>query len=219
MSKTDDAKTWGMTHAERATVADVLATLTPEQWAAQSWCGQWTVRQTAAHIVTGAEQTVARFTKGMVANGFRFNTMMDRNAKRLGTRPPDELIDRLRARVSTTNGPPAPPLTMLGEIVVHGHDICRALGVAYDTDPVALLACLDMYKVASFPLGTKKRIEGLRLRATDIDWAHGQGPEVSGPAIPLMMAMTGRRGGLDGLSGDGLETLRRRMTSRAGAAA
>ena len=212
MSKTDDAQTWKMIHAERATIADILATLTPDQWAAPSWCGGWSVRETAGHMVVGAEQTKGRFMKRMAANAFRFNTMMDRDARSTGARPTAELVDRLRARVGTTNGPPAPAMTMLGEIVVHGQDVCQPLGVVSDTKPEAIAACLDMYKVASFPLGTKKRIAGLRLSAPDIGWSHGDGPEVSGPALALLVAITGRAGGLDALGGDGLPTLRGRMT-------
>jgi uncharacterized protein (TIGR03083 family) len=102
---------------------------------------------------------------------------------------------------------------MLGEIVVHSDDIRRPLGLDSNTSRDALVACLDMYKTASFPVGTKKRIEGLRLVATDVDWSHGTGPEVTGPAMPMLMAMTGRTPGLDGLVGEGLATLRRRMTS------
>jgi uncharacterized protein (TIGR03083 family) len=211
----DDATTWKLIHKERAAMADTLAGLTPDQWAQPSLCGGWTVRQTAAHIVTGAEQTTGKFLGHMAANGFRFNKMMDVDARKLGTRPPDEIISRLRARVTTTNRPPAPALTMLGEIVVHSDDIRRPLGLASDVEGDALIACLEMYKNASFPMGTKKRIEGLRLVATDVDWSHGAGPEVSGEAMPLVMAMTGRAAGLTGLAGEGLPTLRGRMLATA----
>lgn len=212
MPDMDDASAWRLIHAERAAVADVLATLTPTQWATPSLCGGWSVQQTAGHIVRGAEQTKANFMKRMAANAFRFNTMMDRDARSAGARPPSELVDRLRARTTTTNRPPAPVMTMLGEIVVHGQDMCQPLGLATGTDPEAVVACLEMYKNASFPVGTKKRIDGVRLRATDVDWSHGSGPEVSGPGLSLLLAMTGRAPGLDSLSGDGLSTLRSRMT-------
>jgi uncharacterized protein (TIGR03083 family) len=200
-------------HQERAATANMLASLTPVQWSQPSLCGTWTVRETAAHIVLGAEQTTRHFLAGMVSNGFRFNTMMDRDARRLGGRPSDELISRLRARVTTTNHPPgAPVMTMLGEVVVHSDDIRRPLGLPANTAPDVLIACLDMYKTATFPFGTKKRIDGLRLVATDVDWAHGTGPEVTGPAMSLVMTMTGRTAALDDLSGEGLATLRTRMS-------
>ena len=52
----------------------------------------------------------------MVVNGFRFNTMMDREAHRLGALAPADIIERLEARTTTTNRPPAPVVTMLGEL-------------------------------------------------------------------------------------------------------
>lgn len=208
----DDAKAWQLIHKERAAMADTLATLNQNQWKQQSLCGGWTVRETAAHIVLGAEQTTGRFLRRMAANGFRFNTMMDRDARRAAARPPDELISRLRARVTTTNHPPgAPVLTMLGEVVVHSDDIRRPLDLRGDVSDEAIVACLEMYKNAGFPFRTKKRIDGLRLVATDVGWSHGSGPEVTGPGLPMVMAMTGRSAGLDGLGGEGLATLRSRM--------
>jgi len=123
----DDTATWKLIHKERAATADTLTTFTAEQWATPSLCGGWSIRETAAHIVLGAEQTTPHFLGRMAANGFRFNTMMDRDARRTGVLAPDELIARLRARVSTTNKPPAPAMTMLGEVVVHSDDIRRPL--------------------------------------------------------------------------------------------
>ena len=209
----DDTATWKLIHKERTAMADTLTTLTAAQWAEPSLCGGWSVRETTAHIVLGAEQTTPHFLGRMAANGFRFNTMMDRDARRTAVLAPDELIARLRARLTTTNKPPAPAMTMLGEVVVHSDDIRRPLGLQNQSSPDVLIACLEMYKNASFPVGTKKRIDGLRLVATDVDWSHGTGPEVTGPAMPMVMAMTGRTAGLDELGGEGLATLRRRMTS------
>jgi uncharacterized protein (TIGR03083 family) len=198
-------------HQERAAMADTLTTLSQHQWTQPSLCGGWSVREAAAHIVTGAEQTTSHFLGRMAASAFRFNKMIDVDARRMATRPPDELIARLRARLTTTNRPPAPVMTMLGEIVVHSDDIRRPLGLQGDTSSEAIVACLEMYKTTSFPVGTKKRIDGLRLVATDVDWSHGTGPEVTGAGLPMIMAMTGRAAGLDELAGEGLAILRRRM--------
>jgi uncharacterized protein (TIGR03083 family) len=207
----DDATTWKLIHAERAATADTLATLTPAQWSRASLCGGWTVQMTAGHIVQGAEQNTGSFMKGLLANGFRFNTMMDKEARRLGALPPAELVARLQARTTTTNKAPAPVVTMLGEVVAHTEDITRPLGLAHTPAPDALVACLDMYKTANFPVGAKKRIAGLRLRATDLDWSYGDGPAVTGPAMSLVIVMTGRPAGLDGLEGDGVAELKGRM--------
>jgi hypothetical protein len=53
-------------------------------------------------------------------------------------------------------------------------------------------------------------VAGLKLTATDVDWSTGDGPEVSGPAMSLILAMVGRAGALDDCAGSGVEELRRR---------
>jgi uncharacterized protein (TIGR03083 family) len=207
----DDATTWKLIHGERAATADMLATLTPDQWSQPSLCSGWTVQMTAGHIVQSAEQTTGSFMSGMLASGFRFNTMMDRQARTLGALPTTEIIERLSARTTTTNKAPAPVATMLGEVVTHTEDITRPLGLDHQAQPDAVVACLDHFKKANFPVGAKKRIAGLHLKATDVDWTYGDGPEVSGPALSLLMIMTGRSAGLDGLEGSGVADLRSRM--------
>lgn len=207
----DKARTWELIHLERAAMADTLAELKPSQWAEPSLCGGWSVHLAAAHILAGAEQTRLGFMKELAGSGFRFDTMIERDANRLGLLPPAEIIDRIRARTSTTNGPPAPQGTMLGEVVVHAGDIRYPLGQAGDSSPEALAACLEMYKTTGFPVGAKKRISGLRLVATDLDWSHGTGPEVTGPALPLLLAMTGRAAAVGDLAGAGLGRLQSRM--------
>jgi hypothetical protein len=72
-----------------------------------------------------------------------------------------------------------------------------------------------MYTKATFPVGGKKRIAGLRLTTTDTDWSWGSGPEVSGPGLSMVLAMTGRRAGLADLSGEGVATMTERMPASA----
>jgi uncharacterized protein (TIGR03083 family) len=162
-------------------------------------------------MLQAAEQTTGSFMKGMAANGFRFNTMMDRAAHRMGALPTTEIIERLEARTATTNRPPAPVMAMLGEVMVHREDIRQPLGLSGESNPDAVTALLDMYKGANFPVAGKKRVAGLRLNAPDIGWSHGAGPEVSGPGTALLLAITGRPAGLEGLDGEGLATLRSRL--------
>jgi uncharacterized protein (TIGR03083 family) len=206
----NDQSTWTMIHEERARSADMLESLSPDQWTARTLCGNWSVQEVAAHMMIAGEQTPAKFMKGLVANGFRFNVMMDRAARQAGQLPSAEIIARIRARTTTTNKPPAAAMAMLGEVVVHGTDIRQPLGIPDDTSTASKLACLNMLKNSNFPLAAKKTIAGLRLRATDADWSHGSGPEVAGPMAALMMAMA-TRPLLDSLSGDGVETLRGRL--------
>ncbi len=208
---TSDA-TWNLIHHERQALAETLDGLAGEQWTAPSLCAGWTVQVAAGHVMAGAEQTGPAFVRDLAASGFRFNTMIDRVARDRGTLPPGEIIRRLRARTTTTNHPPAPVVTMLGEIVVHSEDIRPPLGITAEVPGEAITAVLAMYSGAGFPIGSKKRIAGLKLTATDVSWSHGAGPELSGPGRSLLLAMAGRPGGLIELTGDGLGQLRSRMS-------
>jgi len=73
------------------------------------------------------------------------------------------------------------------------------------------LGVRDLARATAPLLHGKQRSAGLRLRATDIDWSAGEGPEVRGPAASLILAVTGRKPALADLSGEGLETLRSRL--------
>lgn len=211
MRSMSNEKTWELIHQERSATADLLAGLAPDDWEKPSLCTGWSVQVMAAHIVNGAEQTPVHFLSRLAANGFRFNTTMDRDARSAGARRPAETVERLRATTSTTNRPPATVATMLGEIVVHTEDIRRPLGLTGKVPADAVAVCLTMYTRANFPVGTKNRIAGLRLSASDLDWSTGSGPEVRGPGLSLLMAVTGRAAFVTDLDGDGVATLRERM--------
>ncbi len=206
-----NADTWRAIHGERRALAETLAGLSLEQWSLPSLCAGWDVKITAGHVLAGAEQTWPGFLAGMATSGFRFNHMMDRDARALASLETSEIVDRLAARTATTNHPPAPVVAMLGEVVVHGADIRVPLGLPYRPPDDVVFACLDMYKDATFPVGAKARTKGLHLVATDAAWSSGSGPEVAGPAMSLLLMMTGRPEGLEGLDGTGLTLLRDRM--------
>ena len=200
-------RTWDRIHTERAAMADTWEALTPEQWAAPSWCDGWSVHATAGHILAASEQTIPHFYREFVRAGFRFDVFADRGARRLAELPPEQMVRRLRARTTTTNHPPAPVVVMLGEIVVHGEDIRRPLGIVHAVPADTLVAVADNYVKTNFLLGARRRVAGLGLRATDVDWTHGTGPEVAGPLLSMILAMSGRTGALRDLEGDGVELL------------
>jgi uncharacterized protein (TIGR03083 family) len=202
---------WKHIHAERIALVETLTTLDDHQWATPSWCAGWSVRETAGHVLAAAEQTPANFYRDLAAVGFKFHAFTTKDARRLGALEPSELIQRLRARTTTTNHPPAPVMAMLGEIVVHGDDIRRPLGIRHQSEESALVAVADSWKNSNLLIGAKRRIHGLALHATDTDWSHGAGPAVTGPLQSLVLAMVGRRGSHVDLSGDGLELLTSRQ--------
>lgn len=55
---------------------------------------------------------------------------------------------------------------------------------------------------------------GLRLSPTDLDWTHGSGPEVTGPAEAVLMAITGRPSAIGELAGPGQPVLNARLGNR-----
>jgi hypothetical protein len=50
--------------------------------------------------------------------------------------------------------------------------------------------------------GAKELVARVRLTATDADLTIGDGPEVRGPALALLLAISGRRVALDELDGE-----------------
>jgi len=201
---------WPTIHAERRALATDLDGVTGEQWDTPSLCTQWTVRDVLAHMTSAATLTPPTFFAKLIGSGFSFDKVQESGvAAQRGSSPADTMAHFERVLTSVKH-PPGPTPTWLGETIVHSEDIRRPLGIkhAYPTDAVVTVA--DFFKGSNMLIGSKRRIDGLTLRATDTEWSHGTGPEVAGPILSLVMAMTGRKMVLDDLSGEGLSTLRSR---------
>jgi uncharacterized protein (TIGR03083 family) len=206
----DKSDIWPVIHAERKALATDLQALDAEQWQAASLCSQWTVRDVTAHMTATAKITPPAFFTKLAMSGFNFGRLQDKDITAEKGASTADTLARFDAVVNSEKHPPGPIDSWLGEAILHAEDIRRPLAIQheYPTDAVVRLA--DFYKGSNLVVGTKRRIEGLTLRATDADWSHGSGPEVSGPIMPLVMAMTGRKAALDNLTGDGVATLRTR---------
>jgi uncharacterized protein (TIGR03083 family) len=204
------ADPWPLIHSEREALADDLASVTDEQWATPSLCAGWSVRDVLGHMTATAKMTPPAFFVAMAGAGFRFNTMTARAVARETAGTPADGLAEFRRYTQATTHPPGPPQAWLGETVVHGTDIRRPLGMTRDYPEPALVQVANFFKDSNLLIGAKKRIEGLTLRATDTTWATGTGPELSGPMLSLIMAMTGRAEALADLSGEGVTVLRDR---------
>jgi uncharacterized protein (TIGR03083 family) len=199
---------WPLVHAERAALADDLGALSDPQWATPSLCDDWTVHEVLGHLVATAKKTPFGFLTDLTRSGFRFQRMSERDVARESGRPPAETLAEFHQLVTATTAPPGPTDSWLGETVIHGEDIRRPLGIHHAHPMAALTRVADFYKRSNLLLGTKQRIAGVQLQATDTEWSNGSGPEVRGPMLSLLMAMTGRQAALVDLTGDGLGLLR-----------
>ncbi len=204
------ASPWPLIHAERRALAEDLASLDDAQWSVRSLCGDWTVRDVLGHMTATARMTPPRFFMELAGSGFRFNAMNAKNVRRETPGTPAQGLAEFRSLESRTTSPPGPTEAMLGEAIVHSEDIRKPLGIYRDYPTEAVTRVADFFKGSNLLIGSKNRIAGLTLRATDAQWSTGSGPEVSGPVLSLTLAMTGRSAALADLSGDGLATLQAR---------
>ena len=191
---------WGHTHRERLALAATLRTLTPEQWEHDSLCEGWTVKDVATHVITTHPQLGLTGTLGVFARnlGRGYNTMIFRETKRTSARKSIEDILRdfetyatSRRRVATTT-----TVEPLIDALVHHQDIIRPLGLRHDMDPEAAVVAADRMRTLAPLMGTRRFIKGVRMVATDIDWARGQGRVVEGPMQELLMLCSGREADL-----------------------
>jgi uncharacterized protein (TIGR03083 family) len=201
---------WPTVHAERKALAADLRQLSSEDWAKPSLCDGWTVRDVLAHMTSAAKLTPPAFFGKMIGSGFSFGKVQEKGvAAQRGASPADTLAN-FESVVTSVRHPPGPNQTWLGEVIVHSQDIRRALGIQHEYPTDAVVTVADFYQGSNLLIGSKNRIAGLTLRANDADWTHGTGPEVSGPVLSLVMAMTGRKAAIDDLAGEGVATLRSR---------
>ena len=206
--------TWGLIHDERAALAEDLASLTEQQWSTPSLCADFTVRETLAHLTAAASLNPIQWMLGVIRCRFDFDKQVAmRLAEHLGQTGSDTL-DRFRAVITSTTSPPLPAMATLGETIVHAEDIRRPLQISHDYPIAALTSVADYYQGSNLVVPAKKRIQGLRLVATDGPLTTGSGPLVTGSTLALIMAMTGRQTYSAELTGDGVAILRARSGQR-----
>lgn len=206
--------TWELVHAERAALAADLAGLTDAQWATPSLCAGLSVREVLAHLTAAGSLNAVRWLAGVIRCRFDFDRQVAmRLAEQLGASPAETLA-RFERVVRSTTAPPLPVPALLGEVVVHGEDVRRPLGITRD-HPAGVLALVARYYAGTDQVVLARgRVRGLRLEATDGPFATGSGPLVRGRTLALVMAMTGRAVFCDELTGPGVAALRARCGPR-----
>lgn len=199
---------WSAVHAERCALIDDLAPLTDQQWEVPSLASGWSVHDVAAHLVDNALTTPARLLRAMIAARFDFDGQNANGVAAAKGATPAETLDRLRAVTDRRTGPPtflAAVESRIVEEIAHGEDIRRALGIERAYPPEAVAAALAYQAKTPESMGGARSLVGrVTLVADDADLRLGQGPQVRGPALALLMLATGRRHALGELSGAGV---------------
>ena len=94
----------------------------------------------------------------------------------------------------------------LFDLVVHGLDMLMPLGRRFEVPADVAVAGLGRVWEMGWPFRARRRLGHPTLSATDATWARGSGPEVRGPAVALLLLLTGRTRAASGaLVGPGVE--------------
>lgn len=202
---------WPVVHAERLALLGDLEILAPEQWKTPSLCAGWDVHDVLAHLTDTAKTTRLGFIRRMFAAGFDFDKDNAAGVAAQRCEDPAETLAGFRQVLRRTSTPPAAPATRLVEAFVHGEDIRRPLGPHRDYPAIHVATALAYQLRTSVKMGGGRELAaGFKLVATDAAFEHGTGHEVRGPAIALLLAVSGRPVDANELTGPGAGTFGQR---------
>ena len=199
---------WEIVHKERMALIQDLEGVPTSKWTTPSLCPGWDVHDVLAHLVADAKTTKLGFIRDMLKARFNFDRANEMGITAEKRKDPTHTLAALTAVKDRTTSAPAPLVTRLVEVIVHGEDIRRPLGLKhqYPVDAV-ILALKYQLKTGVGMGGGKERANGLRLVATDTDFVHGEGAEVRGSTLSLLLAVSGRPFAAEELAGEGATSL------------
>lgn len=202
---------WALAAEERRALASDLADLSASDWGTRSLCGEWTVEETLAHLTAAASLGPWRWTRSVLGARFDFDLHNARRLReQLGPDPADTLA-RFHQVLDSTTSTWGDTAAWLGEVVVHAQDIRRPLGLKTEPSVAATTEVARFFARKDFTVNGRTLSRGLCLEATDGPFISGDGPQVSGPTLALVMTMAGRPAYLDELEGPGVEVFRSRV--------
>ena len=79
------------------------------------------------------------------------------------------------------------------DILVHGQDITVPLGIDRPMPSDAAVEVANHLWRMRFPMNPARRLHGVRLVATDADFAAGEGRDVRMPIRDVVMTLAGRQ--------------------------
>lgn len=209
----DEERAWAVITEERRTLADLLDGVTADEWESPSLCSEWRIRDVAAHLALIPDPPgLLAMGIGVVRARGDFHRLNQETAVRHARHSPEELVAELRRHAESRRVPVVTNArNVLFDILVHGQDIAVPLGRLRRMDVEAARAGAERVWTMGWPFHARRRLRGLRLVATDVDWSVGGGPEVTGPVQAHLLALTGRPAALRQLTGAGAARLAERL--------
>jgi len=183
-----------MIAAQRAELAEVLTGLPGPRWDEPTLCAGWRVREVVAHITMPFRYGGPGFMLELARSRGRFNAMSDRVARRDAARmTPADLTGAVRSNTGHPWKPPGGGYTgALAHDLIHGLDITVPLGLAGPVPEerlrLVLPASLTDRSVKFFGVD----LDGIELRASDMDWTLGSGAPLTGAGSDLLLVLCGR---------------------------
>ncbi len=197
-----DADLSGAIAEEYRALADLLEASGPAVWDAPSLCEGWRTREVVAHMTMPARYSGPSFMAQLEAAGADFTRLSDTVAERDGALPPASLLDDLRSEVLHGWQPPGGGIEgALTHCVIHGLDIVEAVPLERRVPDERIVRVLGIIAAPGAPNYFGVDLEGVELRADDLEWSYGSGAPVSGTAQALALVVSGRLlppGRLDG---------------------
>lgn len=188
----DSNTIWRHIDGERAALADLLQTLPQQAWEQPSLCDGWTVRDVAAHL-TYSQVRIRDVAWPAVRTGFRYNAMISYAARR-SPLTHEQIVATLRGFIgSRRRAPFVSEMEPLLDVLVHTQDICLPLEIDHPMPVDAAVAAADRVLSLRGPMRLWDPPRGVRLVATDTDWAYGDGAAVTAPIRSHLLTLTGRR--------------------------
>jgi uncharacterized protein (TIGR03083 family) len=174
-------------------LADLLEGSDAETWDAPSLCAGWRVRELVAHVTMAARYDAEQFTEMLAEVGFDFTKLSDRLALEDGQRRVPALVADLRSSALHAWTPPGGGWHgALNHAVIHALDVTVALDRPRCSDDDAMRIVLDDLTAGGVHAHFGVELPPATLRATDLDWSFGTGPEVAATAEVHALRLCGR---------------------------
>jgi uncharacterized protein (TIGR03083 family) len=197
--------------AERRELAGVLGGLSAEQWQSPSLCAGWTVAHVMAHLTMPFRITEEEFARGMAEAHGQFTEFSDAVAARDSQLPQAELVAVMRDNIGNPWAPPGGGQPgALSHDLIHGLDMTWPLSITYPIPDGAMTTVLDLIAGRDGANAFGVDLDGIELRASDLDWSSGAGAQAVGPSRDLLLLLARRSLPHDKITGPGAQRLRDR---------